>query len=68
MRNANEIKIDRLAYRIPETAMLLDVSVPMVYKMIRNRELQTIRVGSVMRVTRASLLRLVGESDPKTAA
>ncbi len=55
-------KIERLAYRIPAAAAMLDVSTPMLYKMIRNGEIDTIKVGTVLRVTRSSIERLVNET------
>jgi excisionase family DNA binding protein len=50
----------RLAYSIDETASMLGVSRPTLYKMIWRAELRTVKVGSRRLVPASELDRLLG--------
>ncbi len=49
--------------RVPEVATLADCSEGAVYEAIRSGTLPCVRFGRLVRVPRAAIVRLLGESD-----
>lgn len=61
---ADAPRIERLGHTIPNVALMLDVGVPTVQRMIASGELKTIRIaGRTVRVTDESLRALFASAS-----
>jgi excisionase family DNA binding protein len=56
-------KNERLAFTYQEAALAANISVPMVRKLVRTKQLEAVKIGRLVRIPRAALLRLCGAAQ-----
>ena len=60
--------VERLTYTIPEAAQAIGIGKSILYRLINDGELRTIRLGKRVLIPRASILELLGMSAVASTA